>query len=50
MASRAAGQKSQYWAKAQKVGVIHDVTLTVDPAPDRAGEAIVSAGVGTESK
>jgi hypothetical protein len=43
IASRAEGQKSQYWAKAQKGEVVHDATSTVDPAPDRAGEAIVSA-------
>jgi hypothetical protein len=42
IASSAAGQKSQYWAKAQNGEVVHDATSTVDPAPGRAGEAIVS--------
>lgn len=43
IASRAAGHKSQYWTKAPNGEVVHDVPSTVDPAPDRAGEAIVSA-------
>jgi len=43
MASRAAGQKSQYWAKAQNGEVVHAATSTVDPAPDWADEVIVSA-------
>ena len=43
MASRAAVQKSQYWAKAQNGEVLHAATSTVDPAPDWADEVIVSA-------
>jgi hypothetical protein len=43
IASRAAGQKSQYWAKAQNGEVVHDAASTVDPAPGRASETIVSA-------
>jgi hypothetical protein len=43
MASRTAGQKSQYWAKAQNGEVVHAAaTSTVDPAPDWAGEVIFS--------
>ena len=48
MASRAAGQKSQYWAesqywaKAQTGEVVHAAASTVDPAPDWADEVIVS--------
>ena len=51
IASRAAGQKSQYWAKAQKGEVVHDATPTIEPALDRASEAIVSASAraGTSS-
>jgi len=43
IASHAALHKSQYWAQAPNIEVIHDATSTVDPAPDRAGAAIVSA-------
>jgi hypothetical protein len=43
IASRAAGQKAQYWAKAQNGEVVHNATPTVEPALDRASEAIVSA-------
>jgi hypothetical protein len=42
-ASRAVGQKSQYWAEALNGEAVHDATSTVDPAPGRAGDAIVSA-------
>jgi hypothetical protein len=37
-ASRAAGQKSQYWVNTQNGEVVHDATSTLDP-----GEVIVSA-------
>jgi hypothetical protein len=43
IASRAAGHKPQYWAKAPNGEVVHDATSTVDPAPDRPAETIVSA-------
>ena len=43
MASRAAGQTSQYWAKAPNGEVVHAATSTVDPVPNSAGEVIVSA-------
>src|SRR5271156_2444604 len=41
--ARAAGQKSQYWAKAQNGEVHNAATSAVDPAPDWADEVIVSA-------
>jgi hypothetical protein len=44
IASRGAGQKSQYWAKAQNGEVVHAATSTVRPAPPTGtGEVIVSA-------
>jgi len=43
VASRAAGQKSQYWAKAENGEVVYHATSTVGPAPGRASEAIVSS-------
>jgi hypothetical protein len=44
MALRAAGQKSQHWAKAQTAEVVHAATSTVRPAPPTgASEVIVSA-------
>jgi hypothetical protein len=44
IAWRAAGQKSQYWPKAQNGEVVHAATSTVRPAPPTgAGEVIVSA-------
>ncbi len=49
IASRAAGQKSQYWAKAQKGEAAHGATSTVDFAPDWAGEAIDSASLRADT-
>ena len=40
-ASRAAGPKSQHWAKVPNGEVVHNATSTVDPAPNRASETIV---------
>jgi len=42
-ASRAAGQKSQYWAKVPNGEGVHAATSTVDPAPKLAVAVIVSA-------
>jgi hypothetical protein len=43
IASCAAGQNSQYWAKASNLEVVHDATSIVHPAPVWAIETIVSA-------
>ena len=46
----AAGQRSQYWAGAQREWGFSCFTSTVEPAPHRAGEAIVSAAPRADTR